>query len=94
MTSAIKDLNLDYDTLTTNMACIETLFYVGETDFRETARCQVQPDLLLAFAVLIMATIAAKFLAALQFGSKRMPEQRDKFVICTNFPFLSPFPFN
>ncbi|GAA5850842.1 hypothetical protein JCM8547_009103 [Rhodosporidiobolus lusitaniae] len=82
LTSAIKDLGMDYDTLQTNMNCITTLFYVGDTDFRQTPRCQVQPNLLLAFSVLIMATIAAKFLAALQFGSKRMPEQRDKFVIC------------
>ncbi|BGP13252.1 hypothetical protein JCM10213_004978 [Rhodosporidiobolus nylandii] len=82
LTGPINDLGLDYDTLQTNMACIQTLFYVGEYDFRDSARCQVQPDLLLAFSILIMATIAAKFLAALQFGSKRMPEQRDKFVIC------------
>ncbi|GAA6000854.1 hypothetical protein JCM10207_004691 [Rhodosporidiobolus poonsookiae] len=82
ITSAIKDLGMDYSTLQTNMDCITTLFYKGNTDFRETPRCQVQPNLLLAFSVLIMATIAAKFLAALQFGSKRMPEQRDKFVIC------------
>ncbi|GAA5973732.1 hypothetical protein JCM11641_005107 [Rhodosporidiobolus odoratus] len=82
ITGAIKDLGLDYDTLSINMACITTLFYKGDTDFRKSARCQVQPNLLLAFSVLIMATIAAKFLAALQFGSKRMPEQRDKFVIC------------
>ncbi|GAA6030105.1 hypothetical protein JCM8097_009260 [Rhodosporidiobolus ruineniae] len=82
ITSPIKELGLDWDTLETNMACIQTLFYKGDTDFRETARCQVQPNLLLAFSVLIMATIGAKFLAALQFGSKRMPEQRDKFVIC------------
>ncbi|GAA5897015.1 hypothetical protein JCM6882_007333 [Rhodosporidiobolus microsporus] len=82
LTGQISELGLDYDTLQTNMACIQTLFYKGDTDFRETARCQVQPNLLLAFSVLIMATILAKFLAALQFGSKRMPEQRDKFVIC------------
>ncbi|GAA5831323.1 hypothetical protein JCM11251_007835 [Rhodosporidiobolus azoricus] len=82
LTSAIRDLGLDYDTLQTNMACVQTLFYKGDTDFRKSARCQVQPNLLLAFSILIMATILVKFLAALQFGSKRMPEQRDKFVIC------------
>lgn len=84
ITSAIADLGIDAPTLKTNMDCIQTLFYVGETDFRETPRCQVQPNLLLAFSVLIMLTILVKFLAALQFGSKRLPEQRDKFVICAS----------
>ncbi|BGP37180.1 hypothetical protein JCM10450v2_001087 [Rhodotorula kratochvilovae] len=82
LTGPIKDLGLDWDTLQTNMDCIQTLFYRGETDFRKSARCQFQPNMLLAFGILIMITILTKFLAALQFGSKRMPEQRDKFVIC------------
>lgn len=88
LTSTIKDLGLDWDVLEINMACIQTLFYKGETDFRKSARCQFQPNMLLAFGVLIMATILTKFLAALQFGSKRMPEQRDKFVICASHPSL------
>ncbi|ORY88598.1 chitin synthase-domain-containing protein [Leucosporidium creatinivorum] len=82
ITSAIKDLNMDESTYNTNMDCIKTLFAQGETDFRLTPRCQVQPNMLLAFSILLMVTILAKFLAALQFGSKRMPELRDKFVIC------------
>ncbi|BGP29363.1 hypothetical protein JCM10296v2_001102 [Rhodotorula toruloides] len=82
LTAPIKDLGMDWPTLQTNMACIQTLFYLGETDFRESPRCKVQPNLLLAFSILIMVTILAKFLAALQFGSKRLPEQRDKFIIC------------
>lgn len=82
ITSSVKDLNMDPTTHNTNMDCIKTLFAQGETDFRLTPRCQVQPNMLLAFSVLLMVTILAKFLAALQFGSKRMPELRDKFVIC------------
>ncbi|GAA5984815.1 hypothetical protein JCM5350_004246 [Sporobolomyces pararoseus] len=82
LTDPIKELGLDPDVLQTSMDCITTLFYVGEVDFRKTPRCQIQPNLLLAFSILIMLTILAKFLAALQFGSKRMPEMRDKFVIC------------
>lgn len=88
ITSAIKDLNMDETTYNTNMDCIKTLFAQGETDFRLTPRCQVQPNMLLAFSILLMVTILAKFLAALQFGSKRMPELRDKFVICTWLPVL------
>ncbi|GAA6010875.1 hypothetical protein JCM11491_004577 [Sporobolomyces phaffii] len=82
LTEPIKELGLDPVILQRSMDCITTLFYVGEVDFRKTARCQIQPNLLLAFSILIMLTILAKFLAALQFGSKRMPEMRDKFVIC------------
>ncbi|GAA5924955.1 uncharacterized protein JCM15063_005776 [Sporobolomyces koalae] len=82
LTEPIKNLGLDPTTLQESMDCITTLFYVGEVDFRKSARCQIQPNLLLAFSILIMLTILAKFLAALQFGSKRMPEMRDKFVIC------------
>ncbi|KAM0752541.1 glycosyltransferase family 2 protein [Meredithblackwellia eburnea MCA 4105] len=82
ITSAVKELNLDDSTLETQMSCISTLFYSGEPDFRLSARCQLQPNLLLAFTCIICATIASKFLAALQLGSKKNPEMRDKFVIC------------
>ena len=82
LTGPIRDLGLDPVELQQSMDCITTLFYTGEVDFRKSARCQIQPNLLLAFSILIMLTILAKFLAALQFGSKRMPEMRDKFVIC------------
>ncbi|KAK4705525.1 chitin synthase, partial [Phenoliferia sp. Uapishka_3] len=82
ITTAVGDLNMDADTLATNMACIETLFYAGEPDFRLTFRCEFQPNLLLAFTAIICLTILVKFIAALQLGSKKNPEMRDKFVIC------------
>jgi chitin synthase len=63
-------------------ACLDNVFYVGKTDFRNTARCEVQNYLLLGFSVLLVATVLAKFIAALQLGTKRTPEQQDKFVIC------------
>lgn len=63
-------------------ACLDNVFYVGRTDFRDTARCEVQNYLLLAFSVLLVTTVLAKFIAALQLGTKRSPEQQDKFVIC------------
>lgn len=43
-----------------NMACLKNMFFVGNTDFRKTPRCQVQNGLLLAFSVIIMTTIGAK----------------------------------
>lgn len=41
-------------------ACLKNVFFVGATDFRKTARCQVQNGLLLAFSILLVTTIAAK----------------------------------
>ncbi|KAF4975950.1 hypothetical protein FZEAL_7330 [Fusarium zealandicum] len=62
--------------------CIQNIGYKGITDFRDSAKCQVNNYLLLAFAVIICTVIVIKFLAALQFGSKRRPSPQDKFVIC------------
>lgn len=85
LTSAVNsiDPSVMNDTLkSATMACLRNTFYVGETDFRLTARCQVQSYLLLAFSAILVATILAKFLAALQLGTKKFPELQDKFVIC------------
>ncbi|KAK5087006.1 hypothetical protein LTR05_004177 [Lithohypha guttulata] len=65
-----------------SLNCLNNAFYKGETDFRESARCQVNNYLLLAFAMILCAVILTKFLAALQLGSKRRPSPQDKFVIC------------
>lgn len=67
---------------TANMDCLSNAFYYGETDFRYTARCQVQNYLLLVFSSVLMASMALKFLAALQLNTKRFPELLDKFVLC------------
>ncbi|EJD01749.1 chitin synthase [Fomitiporia mediterranea MF3/22] len=75
---ATKDTN----TVNANMDCIQNMFFVGQSDFRKTARCRVQNILLLVASIILIVTIAAKFLAALQLGSKRHPELQDKFVIC------------
>ncbi|KAF8509357.1 chitin synthase [Hysterangium stoloniferum] len=72
------------DTLTRekNTACMKNMFFVGQTDFRSSPRCKVQNILLLVFSSVLVATIAAKFLAALQLSGKRSPELLDKFIIC------------
>lgn len=86
ITSAVAALKMDPAVFATNLQCIQNLFYVGETDFRLSPKCQVQPYLLLTFSIILVTTIFAKFLAALQLGSKRSPELRDKFVICASSP--------
>lgn len=65
-----------------SLNCLNNQFYVGRTDFRKSARCEVNNYILLAFSVLVCSVILVKFLAALQLGSKRRPAMQDKFVIC------------
>ncbi|KAI1330856.1 glycosyltransferase family 2 protein [Xylariaceae sp. FL0255] len=62
--------------------CIKNTFFVGIPDFRQSARCQTINYFLLAFTILVGSVILVKFVAALQFGSKRRPSPQDKFVIC------------
>jgi chitin synthase len=73
---------LDADAQMHNMQCLDNVFFVGKTDFRKSARCQVNNYLLLAFTIIVCTVVLVKFLAALQLGSKRRPANQDKFVIC------------
>lgn len=73
---------LNQTTRDATQTCLDNVFYAGQTDFRDSARCLVQNYLLLAFSIVLVATIVAKFLAALQLTSKGNPEQQNKFVIC------------
>lgn len=62
--------------------CMNNLFYIGTIDNRSSFRCQFSNYILLASSIVLVLVIGVKFLAALQFGSKREPEDHDKFVIC------------
>ncbi|KAI8579523.1 hypothetical protein K450DRAFT_241387 [Umbelopsis ramanniana AG] len=62
--------------------CLQNLFQVGVVDSRNSARCLFSEYLLLIITVLLCAVIVFKFLAALQLGSRREPEEYDKFIIC------------
>ena len=73
---------LNYTYRTNAKTCLNNMFYIGDVDFRDTPRCQVNNYILLAFTIILCVVIATKFLAALQLGSKRRPSQQDKFVIC------------
>ncbi|KAJ2394438.1 hypothetical protein GGI05_002038, partial [Coemansia sp. RSA 2603] len=65
-----------------NYNCMKNLFYVGRVDDRKTVRCLFTNYMLLAFACVLMTIVLAKFLAALQFGSKNRPLTPNKFVVC------------
>jgi chitin synthase len=67
---------------TESLACFDNVFAAGFSDYRYSARCQVNNYILLGFTVIICAVIGIKFISALQFGSKRRPSPQDKFVIC------------
>jgi chitin synthase len=63
--------------------CLDRLFYVGALDTRNSTKCLFAKYLLLAISILLVSVIGFKFLAALQFGKKNIPETIDKFIICT-----------
>ncbi|TVY73545.1 Chitin synthase, partial [Lachnellula suecica] len=68
--------------LTNTLNCFDNVFRYAIPDFRDTVKCKINGWILLAFTIILCAVILAKFLAALQFGSKRRPSPQDKFVIC------------
>ena len=67
---------------TNSLYCLENTFLKGSVDFRDTIKCTINNYILLAFTIILGAVILIKFVAALQFGSKRRPSPQDKFVIC------------
>ncbi|KAK5121689.1 hypothetical protein LTR85_004861 [Meristemomyces frigidus] len=76
-------LNLDAGLRERMQVCLDNLFYVGDLDTRDSAQCLFAKYILLAISLLLCTVIGVKFLAALQFGKKNMPENLDKFVIAT-----------
>ncbi|KAL6630258.1 chitin synthase-domain-containing protein [Neocallimastix sp. 'constans'] len=62
--------------------CMDNLFFISTVDHRNDFKCQITNYMMLAASMVIAAVLLVKFLAALQFGSKRQPEEHDKFVIC------------
>lgn len=62
---ATKDVQDALDSMSSEDAarhveCLKNVFYVGEVDFREEARCTVQNWILLSFSIVMMATVVAK----------------------------------
>lgn len=87
--TASIDVTKDWDNLAIDQAnrqrmqgCLDSLFFVGALDTRNSARCLFAQYILLAISILLCSVIGFKFFAALQFGKKNIPENLDKFVIC------------
>ncbi|KAK1055998.1 hypothetical protein LTR74_015246 [Friedmanniomyces endolithicus] len=83
ITQYFAALNLDAGLRDRMQTCMDHLFFVGELDTRDSAQCLFAKYILLAISLLLVSVVGFKFLAALQFGKKNMPENLDKFVICT-----------
>jgi len=73
---------MDRQTLENQKTCLRNLFTIGKVDHRNDPQCLFSKYILLAMSIVMVAIIGFKFLAALQFGSARAPEDHDKFVIC------------
>lgn len=75
-------LDIDSDEKSRMQLCLDNLFYVGNVDTRNSVKCQFAQYIILATSILLCSVIAFKFFAALQFGTKNIPENLDKFIIC------------
>ncbi|KAJ1646700.1 hypothetical protein LPJ64_001872 [Coemansia asiatica] len=62
--------------------CLRGAFYAGVIDKRKSFQCYFANYVLLASSVALTSIIFFKFLAALQLGSRREPEEHDKFIVC------------
>ncbi|KAL0946000.1 hypothetical protein HGRIS_012276 [Hohenbuehelia grisea] len=82
ITKRFDNLNLDRAILNRQRVCLRNLFLIGKVDNRESAQCQFATYILLVISGIMVAVIGFKFLASLNFGSARAPEDHDKFVIC------------
>jgi len=64
------------------LRCMDAINYVGTIDTRDSPQCLLANYLLLSATGILVAIMVFKFLAALQLGSRREPEEHDKFVVC------------
>jgi len=81
VTDKFNALNMDQNVKQAQRICLRNLFFVGKVDNRQSAQCQFAQYILLIFSIMMVSIIGFKFLAALQFGKARQPEDHEKFVI-------------
>ncbi|KAF3904852.1 Myosin-X [Dactylellina cionopaga] len=75
-------LKLDPVARSSQRSCLRYLYFVGKVDSRNSPVCLFSNYIILAITIILVSVIGFKFLAALQFTRKNLPEQLDKFVIC------------
>lgn len=82
VTKKLDALNIDPAILARQKVCLRNLFTVGKVDTRESPACKFATYILLAITIIMVTVIGFKFIASINFGSARAPEDHDKFVIC------------
>ena len=82
VTKQLDALNLPPGVLDAQKTCLRNLFTIGKEDHRNAPQCLFATYILLALSIVMVCVIGFKFIAALSFGSKRAPEEHDKFIIC------------
>ncbi|KJA23760.1 glycosyltransferase family 2 protein [Hypholoma sublateritium FD-334 SS-4] len=82
ITKKLDSLDIDKDVLAAQKVCLRNLFLVARVDNRQSAQCLFANYILLALSVIMVSIIGFKFLASVNFGAARAPEDHDKFVIC------------
>ncbi|KAK6346734.1 hypothetical protein TWF696_006846 [Orbilia brochopaga] len=75
-------LKLDTKSRQSQKSCLRYLYFVGKVDTRNSPVCKFSNYIILAITIVLVSVIGFKFLAALQFTRKNLPEALDKFVIC------------
>lgn len=82
VTKQLNSLNIDKDVLARQKVCLRNLFTIGKVDNRQSPQCQFSTYILLVLSIIMVSVIGFKFLASINIGSARAPEDHDKFVIC------------
>ncbi|OQD72950.1 hypothetical protein PENDEC_c018G05335 [Penicillium decumbens] len=82
VTDLFNNLDLDPGMRSRMQLCLDNLFFVGHVDTRNSPRCEFARYFILAISIVLCTIITFKFIAALQFSKKNLPENLDKFIIC------------
>jgi chitin synthase len=82
VTKQLNSLRIDRNVLAWQKACLQNLFTIGKVDKRQSPQCLFATYILLVLSVIIVSVIGLKFLASINIGASRAPEDHDKFVIC------------
>jgi chitin synthase len=82
VTKLIDNLNIDKGLLQSQKVCLRNLFLIGKVDNRNSPQCLFSTYILLVLSIIMVSVIGFKFLASVNFGASRAPEDHDKFVIC------------
>jgi chitin synthase len=77
-----SDMSSEANTLGSDvLGCLDKRFFIGVIDDRNNIQCTAAGYTLLSLTIILCSVMVAKFLAALQLGAKRAPEETERFVI-------------